>query len=546
MISECGKLLAEWDAGEYDQLDDARQKRAPEMHDAARRQQPKKKARSDAGPGEATAAAAQGGDADASSSTVLESPPNANAETPDAAPVGDASSAAYKHFTSLLADRFLNSGEGLSEADLHLRYAKARLTRARSVFSTLGHPPPVGLGVPPNARSYVLMLFSALEADDVEYAKQIYSMLCQSKPAGAVVAAEGNPVSSPAAAPASLVPVERMYEIMQPSFIQRLASAGVIPQREADELLSASANTSKWFFLKSVYEGMKGDQFGSKHGAVLTSASSAPDAASASSSSSAPAAAVNPSPAAQPSSTTYLSHGRNHRFAVQGDKHVRVMHSEVHALVRYLEREGKARIGTAASSSSAITWTKGSNSSSSSAGASSAAAGGGVGGPAAGCECWIVELDGQGVGYEEAVPCPMCNKGLHMLGVSKVHYSSHCGVKSEVLRYKPELNCESYEMALKRHYPEGTADPDVGDEPEFDFQKLLDPGRGKNALKGSTALADGAAPSASTEITRANVSVSNAAPHSSAPAATSSASAPGHGKAECCNSGCEHCVLNEE
>jgi hypothetical protein len=105
---------------------------------------------------------------------------------------------------------------------------------------------------------------------------------------------------------------------------------------------------------------------------------------------------------------------------------------------------------------------------------------------ARGCECWIVELDGHGVGYEEAHPCPMCNKGIHMLGLARVHYSSHTGVKSAPVAFRPQLRCESYEAALQRRYPEGTAEPRESS-PGFDLASFTDPGRGRSAAAAARA-----------------------------------------------------------
>ena len=233
------------------------------------------------------------------------------------------------------------------------------------------------------------MLYGALEAGDAEQARRIFALLRASNTCAA----------------------DALHEVMQPSFLLRLAAAGILSPTEVEAALTAPPDSPKWFFLKAASEAMKGDQFGSKHGAVLTRAG------------------------------RYAAHGRNHRFASAGDARVRVMHSEVHAIVRLPSLEA-----------------------------------------AAGCECWVVELDGHGVGYEEAVPCPMCNKAVHRLGMVRVHYSSHAGVKSEPVAHRPHLVCESLEAALLRRYPAGTVDPDDGDDAGFDFfsaQVTGDPGRGK-------------------------------------------------------------------
>ena len=64
-----------------------------------------------------------------------------------------------------------------------------------------------------------------------------------------------------------------------------------------------------------------------------------------------------------------------------------------------------------------------------------------------GADCFIVELDSYGLGYEEAVPCPMCNKALQKLGVARAFYSAHSGLVEEPINYHPELECESLDMA---------------------------------------------------------------------------------------------------
>jgi hypothetical protein len=77
----------------------------------------------------------------------------------------------------------------------------------------------------------------------------------------------------------------------------------------------------------------------------------------------------------------------------------------------------------------------------------------------------------------------MCNKGVHKLGVSAVHFSSHSGVKSEKIAYKPHLRCESYDSALTACYPKGSFNPNEhSDDPTFEFfSSCDDPGRGKGS-----------------------------------------------------------------
>lgn len=336
-----------------------------------------------------------------------------NNEEDLSAETSEAASAAYKRFFDLLSSKFLPRES---------EWAQKRFKKANEVFLTMTLPPlevttgselkeeesvsssvdeskgPMrklrfsGLGIPPNARSYVILLFAALEAGDAEAGKSLFNALTSS----------------------GLIQPESIHEFFQPAFLFRLRDADIISLSQLQEALTALRDTPKWFFLKAVAEAMLGDQYGSKHGSVVAR------------------------------NGKYLSHGRNHRFGLaSGDSHLRVMHSEIHALSKLPSKDD-----------------------------------------AIGSECWIVELDGQGVGYEEARPCPMCNKGVHKLGVSAVHFSSHSGVKSEKIAYKPHLRCESYESALTACYPKGSFNPNEhSDDPTFEFfSSSVDPGRGKGSL----------------------------------------------------------------
>jgi hypothetical protein len=186
-------------------------------------------------------------------------------------------------------------------------------------------------------------------------------------------------------APGAACTLDGLYTVLQPGMLRRLGAAGIVPADVAAAALAAEPDTPKWFFLKAAFEAAKGDQFGSKHGVVLARGG------------------------------RYLSHGHNHRFGVAGDKHLRVMHSEVHALVRLRDPAD-----------------------------------------ALGAEAWIVELDGQGIGYEEAVACSMCNKALCKFGLQRQHFSCGGGVRSQSSAHKPALVCESYDLAVRRIYPPGT------------------------------------------------------------------------------------------
>jgi len=241
------------------------------------------------------------------------------------------------------------------------------------------------------------MLHASLSAGEVAECKRYFDLLVR----------EGGPCRR-----------EDLYAVLQPGMLQALARAGVITVRESNEALLAPENTPKWFFLKAAYEAGKGDQFGSKHGAVLVKGGK------------------------------YLSHGHNHRFGLPGDAHIRVMHSEVHALVKLGDLQ-----------------------------------------EALGGEFWIVELDGEGVGYEEAVACIMCTKAATRVGIVAQNFSSHTGVRRQNIGHKPVV-CESLDMALKRVYPEGTVNPDPTEVLGFIFSleegaPSHDPGRGRESGRGA-------------------------------------------------------------
>jgi tRNA(Arg) A34 adenosine deaminase TadA len=263
-----------------------------------------------------------------------------------------ASGALYKHHADHLKARFCVP-EG--------QFARHRLVKAQQVFATLGKE----VLVSPNPRTFVLMLAAASAANDVEVCKHFLNSMLVS----------------------SMVTYEGMYMYMQPAFIHKLIEQGVLEDRP--ELLSAERNSTKWCFLVAAAEAARGNQFGSKHGSVITK------------------------------DGIFLSKGHNHRFAVPNDPHVRVMHAEVHALVKLPHKAD-----------------------------------------AAGCECYIVELDGAGVGYEEAVPCPMCQSTVCMLGLSKTHFSSHSGIISQEVSFRPLLKCATYDAALQRVYPDPLSNPD--------------------------------------------------------------------------------------
>lgn len=202
-----------------------------------------------------------------------------------------------------------------------------------------------------------------------------------------------------------------LYEHAQPSFIRELADSGVIEM--GDDLLSADPGSPKDAFLLAASAATRGDQQGSKHGAAVVR------------------------------DGRVLSVGHNHRFGLPGDPHLRVMHAEVHALVQMMPP-----LGPVATELGRIPETVSEDDLASAARL------------VHGCDVYIVELDGYGVGYEEAVPCPMCQSVVCALGVGRACYSSHSGVVVSPVAHKPCLQCVSFQMARRRVYPKGTVCPD--------------------------------------------------------------------------------------
>ena len=442
-VADFGRRMEAWDFGPYPDLADAAYARSPAIHaDRAfsRKGQPGgagggagagggvKRAREEGAAGGEEERCCAAGAAGAAGASEAEDGAPAPAASSGAAGASAAASSeaeraeaeAFKHLSSVLHEAFAAPAEaaawpapaegGCGSAAADPTAARARLwLRARwlcalRLFASLSDPQVRALG--PNARSLVLMLHAALTAGEVEECKGYLALLVR----------EGGPC-----------PRSELYTVLQPGMLQALAAARVLGAEEVQEALRAPENTPKWFFLKAAYEASKGDQFGSKHGAVITRGG------------------------------VYLSHGHNHRYGVEGDKHIRVMHSEVHALVKL---------------------------------DSLAAAEGG--------EMWIVELDGVGVGYEEAVACIMCTKAATRVGIAAQHFSSHSGVRRLTTSHRPSVVCETLDLALRRVYPEGsnTENPDLTDEKGFSFFGSLDPGRGREAMRVAGASAAAAAAAA--------------------------------------------------
>jgi hypothetical protein len=411
IVADAADAFQKWDTGDMLDLESARYMRSPEIHAdkasaRAAASRGEKRPRSDApvttakegstekGDACATASSEESKGIDGSHSAIGGGSGGAQPSSVDAAKTDADMRIESECFKELSASILAFTAPDTPDATT--AWKKRRFQRALAIFQALVSKEFASTG--PNARSFALMLHGAVTADEIDEGKRLFSRM----------------TSPGAESSAPICAVDDIYAVLQPSMLSTLSAAGIVSPDVASSSLKAEKNTPKWFFLKAAYEATKGDQFGSKHGVVVTK-----DGA-------------------------YLSHGHNHRFGVPGDKHLRVMHSEIHALVRLPSPD-----------------------------------------VAIGAEVWIVELDGAGIGYEEAMACIMCNKGLYKLGLTKQYFSSHSGVRSQSMTsgHKPGMVCESYEMARRRTYPSGTHNPDECDEEDFDFtgqtRSAIDPGRGR-------------------------------------------------------------------
>jgi hypothetical protein len=415
LLTEATTALATWDHGAFTDLERQLSKRA---QDSSSQRGPTPAASASSKESEVQPSGVGGAGASGDERKGVKRARPAEAEEGGGAPRidsfeggGTAIGDAYKRSFELLKTRLLEDGSGGASGSA--RWLHARMERAMRVFAEMqGAAPPSAsagasagavtpLRVRPNARTYALLLHGALAAGQDALARDLLQSM---------TAAEGGVCAR-----------GELWRVMQPSFLGRLWRAGLLSAEELRALLCPAPCTQQWAFLKAAWEAGKGDQHGSKHGAVIADAS-----------------------------WRVLSHGRNHRFGVPGDSHVRVMHSEVHALVR-LEKKG-------------------------------------VQPPHREARVLIVELDGTGVGYELATPCAMCAKALCATGTGGALFTSHVGLTSTPVHHKPELSCESLDSARLRVYPvDVTADPDAGGEDPAGFSFLeavtrfedLDPGRGK-------------------------------------------------------------------
>jgi hypothetical protein len=472
VVAEATALLEAQDTGAVVGLARERLKRSPEMHDPDFRARLTAAATAATAGGSAGGAVAgvkrprpeepaAGGDYGSSGAEAAAAAGSgAGGDGPQPAPAGAAAAAADDAAAGASAFRdamaalrkALATTAGAASAPSGRprdRFAASRYAKAKAVFerccATSPLPPPAsasasgGSGssggarlLAPNARTYVLLLYAAVAAGQLDDARAVLADLLSG---GALPGGPGD-----------------LYLHMQPAFIRALEGAGVLGGvggggsgsggggLTAQALLTAPVGSTKWCFLTAASEAAKGDQQGSKHGAVLRKRRRGGGGAGG-----AAAATAADSGDDDGSAWEVLATGHNHRYGVPGDRHLRVMHAEVHAMVQVAEARA-AKVAASAASAAAA-----------------AAAADDDGEPTvAGAECFIVELDGRGVGYEEAAPCSMCQTGLCQLGVAMAHFSSHSGLVSQPVNHKPALQCDTYAMALTRVYPKGSTKPDGG------------------------------------------------------------------------------------
>ena len=299
-------------------------------------------------------------------------------------------------------------------------HARARLASAHALFDEMCGP----LALPPNARSYALLLATALSAGDGAAAGALLARMLAS----------------------GVASLDSLVTVLQPRFLLRLSEAGalravgVADGAAFEALFAAPPLSHKWCFLAAAHQAALGDQTGSKHGGVLVGGGGGGDGGGGDADADGralsakqltggnvvPLAALT---AAAPSAQQLLAIGRNHRFGIPKNAHLRVMHSEVHCLVQL-------RTGSGGGAPHAPELAR------------NAAA-------------YVVELDRDGIGYEEGVPCASCGMALCQLGVASVFFSAHDGLRSLRLGYRPALRCHAYADALRRVYPvPATVNPD--------------------------------------------------------------------------------------
>ena len=310
----------------------------------------------------------------------------------------------------------------------------------------------------PNARSYALLFAACVKARHIDWGKQTLETLTKLIRHNVIPQEEQKEEST----------YKHLVYGCQPELLREAADAGILCDSTVSKILNPPVGTAEWCFLNAAACAKLGDQKGSKHGAMIAlpletphkgggvccysqmnpttstdsiylcekclyvfgqnhvsylTAEQLKEAQNRSKDSfnrslcceifqNVAVDTTNETPRKkQRTSPAPTSRKRSHQ------KHI--MHSEMHAAVKMLMFLRDNKISRA-----------------------------NVEVPLLGAHCWVVELDGVGIGYEEAVPCAMCNMGLIRLGVSKVYYSDHNGVQESKREPQTNMGCVSLELGL--------------------------------------------------------------------------------------------------
>lgn len=333
----------------------------------------------------------------------------------------------------------------------------------------------------PTCRTYATVLAACLDGGLEEDAKQCVHHLLRAMPPAVRHMGWGVACAHlPGGADASLLPFA-----LQPGMLRRLVGCGLLSKAAVDAVLSPPPGSAQAALLLAAEAAGLGNQPGSKHGCVLLADIGGALLVSGHNHSfPGPAKGTDipfaecfyPAPirgSAARQDDTHPPHAKRPRTGEQEatvwrrgtprppsaqealgvplstkqrkSRRAKVMHAEVHCL---------SRLALPAVEAETAAYTLGGGAQS---GASSdAAPSRGVLLPAPdstistaeGTTAWVVELDGLGVGYEEAVPCPSCTLALCRQGVRRAMYTSHVGVSCLDIRDLPGQAAETLAFAV--------------------------------------------------------------------------------------------------
>jgi deoxycytidylate deaminase len=208
---------------------------------------------------------------------------------------------------------------------------------------------------------------------------------------------------------------DHIRTIVQPAFLETIFS--ILQKDGTAQILKSQQPVPQGLniFLQAAAAATRGNQRGSKHGAVLVHNGHA------------------------------VSTGFNH-WIFDYKKKKRVIHAEVHALVNFFKQSNR---GVTVSESTATAGTT--QVLQSRLNACIRPEGELLSTDAAKevWSIWIVELSPHGLGYESAHPCPQCNKALMCCGISTAYFSTTAGVRQRRITHNPAMVCESLQIALQ-------------------------------------------------------------------------------------------------